>query len=70
MADKILHAQKRIFLSDRIFAEHNLLSQRQVLESQLRTQPEGGLNQTEQSQNRQHHGQRVSDSMVRKVNPE
>jgi hypothetical protein len=46
-----------------------LLSQRKVLKSQLRTQPECGRNQTKQSQNRQHHGQRVSDSMVRKVNP-
>src|SRR4029453_14257840 len=47
-----------------------LLSKRKVLKSQLRTQPEGGRNQTEQLQNRrQHHGQRVSDLMVRKVNP-
>jgi hypothetical protein len=46
-----------------------LLSQREVLNSQLRTQPEGDRNQTQQSQNRRGHGCEVSRPMTRNVNP-
>jgi hypothetical protein len=45
-----------------------LLSQREVLKSQLRTQPEGDRNQTQQSQNRRGHGCEVSRPMTRNVN--
>jgi hypothetical protein len=45
-----------------------LLSQREVLKSQLRTQPEGDRNQTQQSQNRRGHGFEVSRPMTRNVN--
>jgi hypothetical protein len=45
-----------------------LLAERQVLECQLGTEPLGGQNQREQSQNRQHHGRVVSGPEARKVN--
>jgi hypothetical protein len=45
-----------------------LLSQREVLKSQLRTQREGDRNQTHQSQNRRGHGCGVSRLMTRNVN--
>src|SRR4029453_3645023 len=45
-----------------------MLTQREVLKSQLRTQPEGDRNQTQQSQNRRGHGCEVSRPMTRNVN--
>ena len=45
-----------------------LLAEGEVLECQFRTQPQGGRNQREQSQNREHHGREVSDPSTRKVN--
>ncbi len=45
-----------------------LLPQGEIFESQFRPQLQRSKNQGEQSQNRQHHGRRVSDSTVHQVN--
>jgi hypothetical protein len=45
-----------------------LLAEREVLECQLRTHPQGGRNQREQSQNCQNHGRKVSSPEAQKVN--
>ncbi len=45
-----------------------LLPQGEIFESLFRPRLQRSKNQGKQSQNRQHHGRRVSDSMVNEVN--
>jgi hypothetical protein len=45
-----------------------LLAEREVLECQLRAEPQGGWNQREQAQNRQDHVWEVSGPEAQKVN--
>ena len=45
-----------------------LLPEREVLECQLRRQPQGGRNQKEQPQNRQGHAREMSGPEARKLN--
>ena len=45
-----------------------LLAEREVIECQLRAEPQGGRNQREQPQNHQGHGREVSGLEAQKVN--
>jgi len=48
--------------------DSKLLAQGQVFQCQVRTQPQGGRDQREQSQNRNNHDRRVSGTGPQKVN--